>query len=232
MVDVIGVDGCAGGWIAASRDTRGAICCRHVNTLAELFDNSNCPRVVAVDVPIGLLERGARDCDVEARRLLGVRRSSVFPAPIRPILTATSQADASRIRHRVEGKGVSIQTWAIVPKIVEVDGCLGADDARREIVREVHPEVSFFFLNGERPMNTAKKKADGQAERLSVLREWAGEAIVDALGRRRELDCKADDIVDALVALWTAERIACGTAISIPAKPPLDAYGLRMEMMA
>jgi predicted RNase H-like nuclease len=232
LVDVIGVDGCSGGWIAASRDAQGAICCRHVYALAELFGNSIRPRVVAVDVPIGLLERGARDCDVEARRLLGVRRSSVFPAPIRPILTATSQAEASRIRQRVEGKGVSIQTWAIVPKIMEVDGCLRADEVRRKIVREVHPEVSFFFLNGERPMSAAKKKADGQAERFSVLRKWAGGAIVDALARRRELDCKPDDILDALAALWTAERLACGTAISIPAKPPLDAYGLRMEMVA
>jgi predicted RNase H-like nuclease len=232
LADVIGVDGCASGWIAASRDARGAICCSHVNALVELFGNSHCPRVMAVDVPIGLLERGARDCDVEARRLLGLRRSSVFPAPIRPILTAMSQADASKIRRSVEGKGVSIQTWAIVPKIVEVDGCLRADAVRREIVREVHPEVSFFFLNGERPMNATKKKADGQAQRLSVLRKWAGEAIVDALSWRRELDCKADDIVDALVALWTAERIACGTAISIPPKPQLDAYGLPMEMVA
>jgi predicted RNase H-like nuclease len=232
LAGVIGVDGCARGWIAASRDERGAICCRHVDTLAELFGDPLCPRVVAVDVPIGLLERGARDCDVKARRLLGVRRSSVFPAPIRPILTATSHADASRIRRRVEGKGVSIQTWAIVPKIAQVDGYLRADRARCEIVREVHPEVSFFFLNGERPMSSAKKKADGHAERLSILRRWAGEAIVDALSLRKELACKADDIMDALVALWTAERIACGTAISIPAKPPLDAYGLRMEMVA
>jgi predicted RNase H-like nuclease len=155
---VIGVDGCASGWIAASRDARGAI--------------------IAVDVPIGLLECGARDCDVEARRLLGVRRSSVFPAPIRPILAATSQADASRIRRSVEDKGVSIQTWAIVPKIVEVDGFLRADEARREIVREVHPEVSFFFLNGERPMSAAKRKAVGQAERLSMRRSsmrWQGD---------------------------------------------------------
>ena len=58
------------------------------------------------------------------------------------------------------------------------------------------------------------------------------ESIVDALARRRELHCKADDILDALVALWTAERIARGSAISIPAQPPLDAYGLRMEMVA
>jgi predicted RNase H-like nuclease len=169
---------------------------------------------------------------VAARRLLVARRSSVFPAPIRPILTATSQANASRIRRLVEGKGVSIQAWAIVPKIVEVDAWLRADDVRREIVREVHPEVSFFFLNGKRPMNTAKQKADGQSERLAVLRTWAGKAVVDAVARQRELGCKADDIADAMVALWTAERIACGTAISIPAKPPLDACGLRMEMLA
>jgi len=203
-----------------------------VETLAELFGEPVLPRVVAVDVPIGLLGRGARDCDVEARRLLGVRRSSVFPAPIRPILTATSQAEASRIRYRVEGKRVSIQTWAIVPKIVEVDRFLRADTMRREIVREVHPEVSFFFLNGERPMSTAKRKADGQAERLSLLRRWFGEAIGHALAERERLGCKADDIVDALVALWTAERIGCGAALSIPVRPPLDVYGLRMEMMA
>ena len=127
---------------------------------------------------------------------------------------------------------MSIQTWAIVPKIVEVDRLLRADAQRREVVREVHPEVSFFFLNGQRPMSTPKRKPDGRAERLSVLRSWCGETIVDVLAKRRELHCKADDIVDALVALWTAERIACGAAISIPAEPTLDMYGLRMEMMA
>ncbi len=190
------------------------------------------PSVVGVDVPIGLLEQGARDCDVEARRLLGVRRSSVFPAPIRSILTATSRAEASRIRHGVEQKRVSIQAWAIVPKIVEVDRFLRADTARSDIVREVHPEVSFFFLNGEQPMTLAKKKAAGRAERESVLWPWCGKAVAHALAEREKLRCKADDIVDAFVALWTAERIGCGAAISIPVKPPLDAYGLRMEMMA
>lgn len=232
LADVIGVDGCTGGWIAASREARGAICCRRVETLEELFGDSVLPRVVAVDVPIGLRRRGARDCDLEARRLLGLRRSSVFTAPIRPILTAASQVEASRIRHRVEGKRVSIQAWAIVPKIVEIDGFVRADPTRREIVREVHPEVSFCVLNGGRPMRAAKRKADGQTERLAVLRTWCGEAIAHALAERATLGCKADDIVDALVALWTAERIHRGEAISIPTKPPLDAYGLRMEMMA
>jgi predicted RNase H-like nuclease len=231
MAYVVGVDGCAGGWIAASREAGGVISCRRVDTLEELFETTR-PDVVGVDVPIGLLGQGARDCDVEARRLLGVRRSSVFPAPIRPILTATSHAEASRIRHGVEQKRVSIQAWAIVPKIVEVDRFLRADTVRNDIVREVHPEVSFFFLNGKQPMTLAKKNTAGRAERLSVLRPWCGKAVARGLAEREKLGCKADDIVDAFVALWTAERIACGAAISIPVKPPLDVYGLRMEMMA
>jgi predicted RNase H-like nuclease len=43
--------------------------------------------MVAIDIPIGLTETGeARTCDIEARRLVGLRRSSIFPAPDRRIL--------------------------------------------------------------------------------------------------------------------------------------------------
>ena len=86
---VIGVDGCAGGWIAAlRRDGRGEVDYQRVARLEELFAGTSTPSVVAVDMPIGLLERGARQCDVEARRLLGVRRSSVFTPPLRPMLAS------------------------------------------------------------------------------------------------------------------------------------------------
>ena len=164
--------------------------------------------------------------------MLGKRRSSVFPAPIRPILTATSHADASSIRRRVEGKGISIQTWAIVPKIIEVDSLLQADMTRHEVVREVHPEVSFFFLNGNRPLGASKKTPDGYRQREALLQQWCGQATVNARAMRAELKCQMDDLLDALVVLWTAERIAAGTAMSIPATPPVDACGLRMEMLA
>jgi predicted RNase H-like nuclease len=230
---VIGVDGCTGGWIAASRrDARAHVRCRRIDTLEELFADTVTPRVVAVDVPIGLLERGARECDVEARRLLGARRGSVFTAPIRPMLAATSQAEASRVRHRLEGKRVSIQTWAIVPKIREVDRLLRGEFIRREIIHEVHPELCFFFLNGKRPMSESKKKAGGRAERVSLLRTWCGEAVARALADREKLGCETDDIVDAFVTLWTAERIQRGEAVSIPPIPSLDVHGLRMEMVA
>jgi predicted RNase H-like nuclease len=179
LADVIGVDGCARGWIAASQDASGTIACRRVETLAELFGGSARPRVVAVDVPIGLLRRGARECDVEARRLLGIRRSSVFPR--RPTRRPCPQ----------RGGVSSIQTWAIVPKVVQIDCFLRADTMRRQVVREVHPEVSFFYLNGGRPMRMPKRTEGGHADRVSALRSWCGLAIVAALAWREELACKA-----------------------------------------
>jgi predicted RNase H-like nuclease len=229
----MGVDGCAGGWIAAWRGDRpGELDCRRVARLEELLVDAPTPRVVAVDVPIGLLERGARQCDVQARRLLGVRRSSVFPPPLRPMLGAASRIEASRVRHRIEGKRISIQAWAIVPKIREVDSLLCGHPPWREVVREVHPELCFFFLNQGRPMRERKKTAGGQAERVALLGTWCGAMAARAVAERQKLGCQADDIVDALAALWTAERIERGEAVTIPARPPRDAWGLRMEMVA
>lgn len=229
----MGVDGCAGGWVAAfRRGAGGEVRCRRLTRLAELFADAERPDVAAVDVPIGLLERGARQCDVEARRLLGVRRSSVFTPPLRPMLAAASRLAASRVRHRLEGKRVSIQAWAIVPKIREVDRLLRGHPARSAVVREAHPELCFCFLNGRRPLRAPKKTAEGQAERVALLRTWCGGAVADALAERRALGCQADDILDALVLLWTAERIQRGEAVTIPARPPRDACGLRMEMVA
>jgi predicted RNase H-like nuclease len=96
----------------------------------------------------------------------------------------------------------------------------------------VHPELCFFHLNGERPMSEPKKRPAGRAERVSLLRTWCGEVIDRALAERASLRCDADDIVDAFVALWIAERIQRSEAVSIPSTPPLDAHGLRTEMVA
>jgi len=81
-------------------------------------------------------------------------------------------------------------------------------------------------------MSESKKKPLGRAERVSLLRTWCGEAIDQTLAKRASLQCEADDIVDAFVALWTAERIRRAEAVSVPSIPPLDAHGLRMEMVA
>jgi predicted RNase H-like nuclease len=231
-VTAVGVDGCNGGWIAASR-ARGTIACRRIARLEELFLESPAPEVVAVDIPIGLPERGARACDVAARELLGPGRgSSVFPAPLRALLAAKSYEEAGRLRRDTEGKSISKQTWLIVPKIAEVDALLRRSAAARAATHEVHPEVSFFYLNGGRPVLAPKRKPAGQAERLALLRGWCGDAAERAVANRARLRCGADDVIDAFAALWTAERIADGKAVTHPPNPELDAHRLPMSISA
>jgi predicted RNase H-like nuclease len=132
----------------------------------------------------------------------------------------------------VEGKGLSIQAWAIVPKIREIDDALRGDAGLRSRVREVHPEVCFYFMAGCRPMRFAKKKRDGHAERCELLRAAFGQAVDEALAEMRGSGCASDDVVDAFAALWTAQRIMTGDAITLPASPGRDRFGLPMEMVA
>jgi predicted RNase H-like nuclease len=228
---LVGADGCRGGWITAER-LDGAIRWARIERLEVLFERASAPGVLAVDAPIGLAQRGARDCDLAARAVLGPRRSSVFPAPLRPLLATASYAEASRLRREIEGKGLSRQSWAILPKIVEVDGLLRSNLTARAVTHEVHPELSFLKLNRDRPLAANKRQAEGRAERLALLRAWCGDAVERALADRRALACAADDILDAFAALWTAERIARGVAISLPPDPPRDVVGLPMAISA
>jgi predicted RNase H-like nuclease len=231
-VTVLGVDGCNGGWIVAARE-RGAIRCRRVAKLDELFAESLAPRIVAVDIPIGLPESGARECDVAARMLLGPKRgSSVFPAPLRALLAAKTYEEAGSLRERIEGKRISKQAWMIYPKIAEVDLLLRRSPAARAATHEVHPEVSFYYLNGHSPIVAPKRRSAGQAERLALIRHWCGDSIQHELGRSRVLTCASDDIIDAFAALWSAERIAAGRAVTLPANPELDSHGLAMSISA
>ena len=78
---VAGVDGCRAGWVMVRRDAAGRFAAPLV--VAALDDLPETDMVV-IDIPIGLPESGRRACDLEARALLGPRRSSVFTGVRRP----------------------------------------------------------------------------------------------------------------------------------------------------
>jgi predicted RNase H-like nuclease len=230
---ISGADGCKSGWVVVSQDLdTGAVSWRLAPTARDLIHGKPMPVFLAIDIPIGLTEGGARSCDMLARRTVGPRASSVFPAPIRPALAAETREEASRIREAIEGKKMSCQAWAIVPKIREVDEVLGGDPRLQLRVREVHPEVCFCYLAGGRPLLHGKKSAAGRAERLALLNPVFGSWVQAALYERRRLASQADDILDAFAALWSARRILEGTAAVLPSEPPLDSRGLRMEIVA
>ena len=228
-----GVDGCRDGWVAVFHDPANDVWGWRVSPsldhLARVLPDAS---VIAIDVPIGLPPEGPRACDVAARRLLGRRHSSVFPAPIRPMLAASSHAEACTIGRGIDGRGISLQAWAILPKILEVDSAVRAQPELRRRVREVHPEVCFHAMSGGRGMEHSKSKPPGRAERLALLhREFPG-TVDRALAERRSLHCALDDLLDAFAALWTACRIARGIAVILPERPEYDAEGLPMEMVA
>ena len=233
MVWVAGADGCKRGWFRASRETKtGELRFDVFGSASDLLRAAPSPRVLGLDIPIGLPEKGVRACDLEARALLGARKSSVFPAPIRAALRAATREDASRITAERDGRRVSTQAWGLYPKILAVDSLLVTSGEARARIREVHPEVCFWAWNEGESMRAAKKTQAGRRQRRQLAANWLG---ADALTRARRLhlarDVADDDILDAIAALWTATRIAEGRARTLPATPPVDSTGLRMEIV-
>jgi predicted RNase H-like nuclease len=225
-----GADGCRAGWICIFRDG-GALDSACFPSAEALLESLPRPEVLAIDVPIGLLERGSRECDGLARVRLAARKSSVFSAPLRPVLAAGSWEEACGLRDGIEGKRMSRQAWGIVPKIREVDAALRREPSRGAWVHEVHPELCFAAWNG-RPMQHAKRKAEGRRDRLALVSHGFGAAaFADVRRRHPRRDAADDDILDAFAALWTAGRIQRGEAERLPAGPALDAQGLRMEIV-
>lgn len=234
MSIVTGVDGCRIGWVAATlRLTADDFTVAVHATFADLLASAKDSSVIAVDIPIGLSESAARPTDLSARRFLGARASSVFPAPCRLSLSGTSYESASALSFAASGKKLTKQTFAIIGKIREVDAALRADSSARQRVVEVHPEVCFAVLNGDQPMANAKKRSAGRRERLASLPAPYQAAFSAARPRWLHKHVATDDILDALVAVWTASRVHSGTARSFPPTPVVrDSEGLPMRILA
>ena len=56
-----------------------------------------------------------------------------------------------------------------MPGMAEVDRFLLGNPASQARVREVHPEVCFWALNGRQSMQHSKGKEPGSSERMAVL---------------------------------------------------------------
>ncbi|WP_396202888.1 DUF429 domain-containing protein [Gemmatimonas sp.] len=229
-----GVDGCRIGWVAATRGLHSDECSVEVfPTFANLLASTATSKVIAVDIPIGLSESAPRPTDLSARRFLGPRASSVFPAPCRASLDGTSYESASAPSFAASGKKLTKQTYAIIAKIREVDLALRTDSAMRQRVVEVHPEVCVAVLNGDQPMANPKKRSAGKQERLALLPTQYQAAFAVARPRWLHKEVATDDILDALVALGTAVRVHSGSARSFPPTPLAhDSVGLPMRILA
>lgn len=242
LFKVAGVDGCKAGWFVAVVSVRkqDRTHAPYVFELKNLFVASTFAEalsktidcvLVCVDIPIGLSDGDKpRACDIAARKILGGRRaSSVFPALIRPCLSANEYASANVIARKVSAKGLSKQSFFLLDKIRQVDDLMTPKLQQR--VREIHPEISFWALNGKKPTKHKKKKLTGRSERMRLLSLIFSDLEAIVAEARRPQAVAPDDIIDALAAVWTAAQAVIGKVKTLPENPELDSKGLRMEIL-
>jgi predicted RNase H-like nuclease len=236
-----GVDGCPGGWIVAFvRPDGGEARLQIMPRFADVLAAVERPAVVAVDMPVGLPERtgpGGRAAENCVRPLLGARQSSVFSVPSRAAIYAPDYAAACAIAQATSDppRKVSKQLFNIAEKIREVDEVMRAMLDANGRVFEVHPEVAFWRLNGERPLTEPKKVKSRPYEPGLVLRRKlliAAGLATDAVNASPPKGAAADDLLDALACAAVARRIHRGVAKPFPDPPPRDGHGLPMAIWA
>jgi predicted RNase H-like nuclease len=218
IVAVVGVDGCKDGWIAVvlRGEEVSAFFLERIDLIGDVVADA---QVIAIDIPIGLLSHGLRRADVEGRKELGRRQSTLYVVPAREALEAPTHEEATRLSTLKSGVGISRQSFSLKSKIFEVERWL--DDAPCPVY-EVHPELSFKQMTGS-VVNSSKKTWAGMTmRRHALLREGID---LDAVSRDVSERAAVDDMLDAGAAAWSAKRLREGTARSIPQEPELSPRG-------
>jgi predicted RNase H-like nuclease len=222
---VAGVTPCAPGWLVASAKLHGATFApeapRVLSSFTDVLDERPTFSVIALNAPVGYVDEshvGGRTCDRMARVLLGRRGSTVHNAPSRSSLQEDKE---------VNGDGLDAITNVLLRRYREVAAEMAP--YRQRTVFEVHPELSFFQLNGDVPLRWSKKTEAGQEERTALLK-------AKIPGVERICESEIDDVphahlLDVAALLWTARRIFARAGTRLPVDPEWDELGLRMEFV-
>jgi predicted RNase H-like nuclease len=215
---------CPGGWLVASAKLHAATFSpeepRVLSKFSEVFEERPLFEVIALNAPVGYPDtpEEERDCDVIARRLLGRRSMTVKRTPTR----GTVETGLVRLDEHLDAI-----TLVLLGRYCEVN--VEMLPYRQRTVYEAHPELSFYVINGDKPLVRSKKTDEGIAERRVLLEKRIP-------GVRRVLDAQlrgvpTSHLYDIAALLWTARRIAAKAANRIPEDPEWDSEGLRKEIV-
>ncbi|HXE26957.1 MAG TPA: DUF429 domain-containing protein [Stellaceae bacterium] len=220
-----GVDGYKRGWIAVWLDD-------DLRAGWELIDNTDRlaaldTSMVMIDIPIGLPDTGYRGCDLAARRLLGAAAPRVFLGLRRPLLQYLDDYAAANAWCKSNGKGLAKQSFAILPKIAEIDDIM--TPARQQQFRESHPELIFRRLSGGTVL-PSKHSAEGLRLRQELLTRLGFAALDNWLEQLPGTGAKPDDLFDACALALAARDAAQGRVTRANNDTICDSRGLRMEI--
>lgn len=235
---MIGVDGCKGGWIAAKISPDNHLSFTLFSSITRLWRQLGDTARILIDMPIGLTDckKTPRECDRLARKALGrPRSSSVFPPPCRNALYAKTYDQANQINRKHTLLGLSIQTWNISSKILEIDLFLRQNLRMSRVLWESHPEVCFWALNGRCSMKFNKHKPAGYQERLQILKDISQHLHLHVdfdsyINKFPRSQVQKDDLLDAWVLALTATG-KVGAFQTFPENPTFDAMHIPQRIV-
>lgn len=169
---VLGVDASKDGWMVVEI---GA-CKMAVNAYQHFTDVMQAyarPSRVLIDVPVGLpftKEEAEHRPEKEARKKLPGRASTIFTVPCMQAATQENYVQANRCNKAVLNKGISMQSFNIMKKTLEVHAFLAQYPSSIPIIKEAHPELQFAqFTEKKLPIQACKKTTEGILEREALV---------------------------------------------------------------
>ncbi len=238
---VCGVDGCPPGCLAAFGHLgTGEVRVRILPDFEAILAAREEARIIAIDMPIGLpdrIEGPGRAAEQAVRPLLGARQSSVFSIPSRDAVHTMDYGAACSVALATSTppRKISKQGFMLFDKIREIDRILIARPELATRVFEVHPEVAFWRMNGEKALQEPKKvKGRPYAPGITLRRRLliAEGLPADAVNAPPPRGAGVDDLLDALASLAVARRLHHGLATPFPSPPPRDRHGLPIAIWA
>ena len=227
----IGVDGCKGGWIAAILHL-GKLRIDRFSDIADIIREYPVFDELLIDMVIGLPSNKQQlRPDTYARQIIRERASTIFPAPCRQAVYATTVSDAYKENERMLGKKFTPLTVGILPKMRELDSFLQNNPNYKNVIKESHPEVCFSRLNGS-TLLSRKSEKEGIEERIHLLSGYIPELSLEKMFTlAKSMKCNPDDIIDAVCLAVSANIVAQGGFEIIPDNPMRDDTELFMQMV-
>lgn len=211
-------------WVVASAKLHAAtFACetpKIFETILDVLGEKPAYSTIVIHAPIGYRDKPGdpvRTCDRDARKLLGRRHGSIGTAPTYETLAGGS----------LENAHLDAATMVMMPRYREVFSEMSP--YRQRTIYSGNPELSFYRLNGDRPLSHSKSDYTGSEERRRLLeakiQSFRNVLNGEALGVPRKY------LLDAGALLWTARLVFSHGAKRLPADAEWDSEGLRTELV-
>lgn len=225
-----GIDGCKTGWFIFSLK-ENSYSYSVVKSIKEAEKELNLSDINFIDIPLGLEnDKPARDCDMLLKKILGKKSSTIFNAPVYPLLKCSTYEEACSLSQKKTGKKISLQTWYIIPKIRDANSFL-QKCKNKDLLKEFHPETGFFLLNKKTHLQFSKKDKQGIAERIRILNKYidAEKIFQEISSETLRKNVAKDDILDAMCCAVNAKF--ADKTFTVPEISTLDKFGIKKEIV-